>query len=272
MSSTPVFNPGFDPGFDPGHEPMHDIIQLRGLEVPCIIGCYSRERLQPQPLVVDICLRMPPSLSPDTPCALENTFDYARLAGVVRFVLQRGRFVLLESAALALSRVILAPPTPDAPSLRPVSTTVCLAKPRALGGNGVPSVTVTRRAADMGYRHEHKPFGRVDILHEQPDVGVYRLCVAPGRCIETHVHRVLQEDELILGPGLLLQGQPVVPGLGFAWPHEHPHRYDNPSDVEQSILCIDRPAFFEADEIATPTPEHGLQTVPGERFFSADMS
>jgi hypothetical protein len=28
-----------------------------------------------------------------------------------------------------------------------------------------------------------------------------------------------------------------------------PHRYDNPSDRFQTILCVDSPPFIEADEI-----------------------
>jgi dihydroneopterin aldolase len=261
LAGDPVLGQDYD------HGQIHDVIQLRDMEVSCIIGCYPDERLQPQPLLLDLILRMPPDLAPDTHRTLDNTFDYARLAGMARFLLQRGRFILLESAALALCRTILAPPTPDAPCLRPSAATVRLSKPRALGGNGIPSVTVTRRAGDMHYRQEHRPFGRVDILHEQPDLGIYRLRVAPGGCIDTSVHRVLQEDELILGNQLLLQNQPVAPGSGFAWPRDHPHRYDNPGDIEQTILCIDRPALFEADEIATPAPEPGLQPGPSETFY-----
>ena len=69
----------------------------------------------------------------------------------------------------------------------------------------------------------------------------------------------MEEHELVVGSGLLLQGKPVRPGLAFSWPRDLAHRYDNPTDVEQTILCVDRPAFIPTDEIEVPAPSTGFQ-------------
>jgi mannose-6-phosphate isomerase-like protein (cupin superfamily) len=41
----------------------------------------------------------------------------------------------------------------------------------------------------------------------------------------------------------------VNEGAVFHWPHGAAHRYDNPSEHYQTILCVDAPPFLEDDEI-----------------------
>jgi dihydroneopterin aldolase len=124
-----------------------------------------------------------------------------------------------------------------------------LTKPYALAGHGVPSLEIHRTAADVRLVREEKPFGTVDIIDETRHVGIYRLNVAPGRGIPLHVHETTQESELILGDGLLCQGKPVSAGTVFRWPTGAAHRYDNPTDRWESILCVDSPPFRQEDEI-----------------------
>lgn len=233
-----------------------DVIELSGLVVDCIVGVYPRERDRPQPLAVDLALYL------DTrPAAhgggLKATVDYARLSGELRFLLESARFLLLETAADALARYVLAPPTGDAPHAQVEAVSLTLRKPEALSGVQ-PSLTVFRRRDEVDLEVEHKPFGEVDVVHVSQGCGIYRLRVAPGRSIPTHVHRVMDERELVLGDGLLLQAKPVAAGTGISWPKELPHRYDNPTSVEQTILCVDRPPFLPSDEIEVDEPEGGL--------------
>jgi dihydroneopterin aldolase len=74
----------------------------------------------------------------------------------------------------------------------------------------------------------------------------------------------------VLGPGLLLQGRPVAPGLAFRWPRGLPHRYDNPSASEQTVLCVDRPHFLPDDEVEVPVPEGGLPPARGVSYYPAE--
>jgi dihydroneopterin aldolase len=111
------------------------------------------------------------------------------------------------------------------------------------------SLTIDRDAAWARLGREAKPFGSVDVVHETRDVGVYRLHVEPGRSIPLHVHRRMSECEMVLTDGILCQGKPVPAGTVHRWPMNAPHRYDNPTRVVQTILCVDTPPFLEEDEI-----------------------
>ena len=124
-----------------------------------------------------------------------------------------------------------------------------------------------RRAGEFSYEVESKPFGRVDVVHTSPQLGIYRLRIRPGGGIPAHVHRRMEEHELVLGSELLLQGRPVTRGTAFSWPHDFVHRYDNPSQREQTVLCVDSPAFLPEDEIEVPVPTQGLQWREGRRYY-----
>lgn len=228
--------------------PLPDVISIERLEVPCVVGVYPQERTAPQPLRIDVRMAL------DTAQAgakqrLRMTLDYAQVASQIAFLLQSCRFHLLETAAHALTRYLLAPPAlgEDRPRLQEI--TLRLTKPNALGGNGVPSLEVHRTAGDVKLGLETKPFGTVDVVHETKSEGIYRLNVAPGRSIPLHVHRVMSESEMILGEGVLLNHRRTAPGEVYRWPHDVPHRYDNPTDRWQSILCVDSPPFVPSDEI-----------------------
>ncbi len=82
----------------------------------------------------------------------------------------------------------------------------------------------------------------------------------------------MSECELVLGSGLLLQGRPVLAGMGFRWPKHFAHRYDNPRTLEQTVLCVDRPAFLPHDEVEVPEPARGLEPIEGRAYYPAAAS
>jgi dihydroneopterin aldolase len=235
-----------------------DQIELRKLRADCIVGVYPSERAHPQPLLVDLALFFD-SRDAARGAGLAASIDYAKLAGEVRFLLTACRFFLLEAAAEALARYVLAPPTADAPRAQVQGVTVRLSKPKALAGSALASLRIHRDASEMSYGVEEKGFGRVDRIFEDAGCGIYRLRVAPGAEIPTHVHRVMDESEMALGDGLLLQGKPVLAGSVFHWPKDFPHLWQNPRDIEQTILCVDRPSFIEDDEVVVDVPEGELR-------------
>ena len=142
-------------------------------------------------------------------------------------------------------------------------------KPHALRGEGagVPSLTLRRYGDDQAWAVEEKPWGRVDVLFEHAGCGIYRLRIAPGGCIPTHVHRVMHEAELALSSGLHLQHRPVRAGTAFRWPHGLAHRWDNPTASERTILCVDRPRFMPGDEVEVVVPAGGLPEVRGRSYY-----
>jgi len=227
-----------------------DTIEIRGLPVSCVVGVYARERDVPQPLVVDVMME---TSIEDAAVheKLRETLDYAAIAAQIAFLLESCRFRLLETAAHALAKLLLAEPAPGERRAPVDRLRLTLTKPHALGGRGVPSLAIERDAAwaRATVTRETKKWGTVDVIHELRDAGIYRLNVAPGASIPLHVHRVMQESELVLGDGLLCQSRPAPAGSVFRWPHGAAHRYDNPSDRWQTILCVDVPRFLPDDEV-----------------------
>lgn len=243
-----------------------DRLSLRGMRFDCIVGLFDFERNTPQPIELDVTLQF------DTREAARNgrlvqTVDYARLLGELRFILMASRFRLLESAAEALAAWILAAPSADVARPPVEEVDVRISKLVALSGAAVPTLEVHRTRADFTMTTETKSFGYVDIVFETKECGVYRERIYPKTVLPTHVHQHLDESELVLGSGFLLQGQPVAAGLAHSWPRGFPHRYENTTDIEQSFLCIDRPAFIPTDEVEVDVPASALTRPEPVRFF-----
>lgn len=226
-----------------------DRIRIRDIEVECVVGVYPHERDTPQPLRVEVELWL------DTEHAgkrehLHSSVDYALVEAQIRFLLSSCRFRMLETAAHALLRFLLAPPAPGERRAQVARARIVLEKPGALGGVAVPSLDVERDASWVELVREQKPFGVVDIIHETRDAGIYRLNLAPGAEIPLHVHRVMSESEMVLSKGLLCQDRPAPRGAVYRWPKGAAHRYVNPTKRWQTILCVDAPRFIESDEVA----------------------
>lgn len=222
----------------------------------CVVGVYPRERDTPQPLYLDaeLCLDTEPAARRER---LQLSIDYAAIGDQLAFLLRSCRFRMLETAGHALCRYLLAPPALGERRAQIERVRLTLTKPTALGGKAVPSLEVERERSWVELAHEQKPFGTVDIIHETKDAGIYRLNIAPQREIPLHVHRVMQESEMVLSRGLLCQGKPVAPGTVHRWPKDAAHCYQNPTRRHQTILCVDAPAFQPDDEIAVQgTPAH----------------
>lgn len=263
--SEPLHLPGV---VDERGRPL-DIIELRGLTVDCIVGVYRRERVAAQPLRLDVALFLD-TRAAAVGGALAHTVHYGRLAGELRFLLESCRFELLESAAETVCRYVLAPSTPAAPHAQVRAATVRVTKPAALTGSAIPSLQVHRTAEEMAYAAEDTPFGSVDILHEGAGYGLYRLRVRPGGESPTRLQRLGEGDELVLGAGLWLQGKPVQRGTAFHWPRGFSRSYENPTPLEQTLLCVERPRLASADEAEAPglAPGQGISYYPQEEHAS----
>jgi dihydroneopterin aldolase len=179
----------------------------------------------------------------------------------------RTRADALSLAAEAVAAWILAPPSADVPRPQVEEVDVRLSKLVALSGAAVPTLEIHRLRDDFPMKTEHKSFGFVDIVFETKECGVYRERIHPKTILPTHVHQHLDESELVLGSGFLLQGQRVEAGLAHTWPRGFPHRYENTTDIEQSFLCIDRPAFIPTDEVEVDVPVAQLTRPEPVRFF-----
>ncbi|MEM7434869.1 MAG: dihydroneopterin aldolase [Myxococcota bacterium] len=225
-----------------------DVLRIEALDVDCVVGVYPHERDTPQPLRVDVELRLDTEEA-GTRESFASTIDYASTASELVFLLRSCRFKMLETAAHVLARYLLAPPVVRGRRPQVRSVRIRLTKPNALDGRAIPSLEIERDAHWCALTVETKAFGTVDIIHETKDAGIYRLNIAPGRSIPLHLHRQMHEAEMVLGEGLLCQGEPCSPGTVHRWPLGAAHTYHNPTDRTQTILCVDSPRFIEEDEI-----------------------
>jgi FolB domain-containing protein len=230
-----------------------DRIELNGLEVDCVVGIYPRERNLPQKLRVDLAMHFSTEHAARKE-AVSATVDYSTIAAQLAFLLRSCEFGLLETAAHALARYLLAPPALGERRAQIEAISLKLTKPYALGGAAVPSLCIERDRNWVSISHEEKPFGVVDIIHETRRASIYRLNVAPGAEIPLHVHKVMRESEMVLSEGLLCQNEPIAVGAVHHWPKAAAHSYANPTQKFQTILCVDSPHFIETDEIVVRPP------------------
>ncbi len=157
-----------------------DVLGIFGLEIECVVGVYPRERGTPQPLTVDVELEL------DTQSAAESgnlsrSMDYEGVARQVEAVLVGCRFRLLETAAHALCKLLLAPPGPGERRAAARAVTLRLQKPEALPGRAIAALTVSRAADWFSSSSQSAPFGAVQVLHDTKEAGLFRLVVEAGR-------------------------------------------------------------------------------------------
>ena len=184
-----------------------DTITLSGLQAHCIIGINSEERFTPQPLVVTI------AISCDTRTAarsrnIADTIDYSAFAALTNFILETGRFGLLETAAEALAATVLVL-TSDRVELQAISVTI--EKPLAFGGNGRAVVSISRTQADFLYEVRRTESGTISLLVQNPELTIGMFTINPGS--QSSEGSVTMAGDTLWAPysGLTLNGAPLEP-------------------------------------------------------------
>ena len=228
-------------------------LSLQRFDVECIIGVWAHERVTPQRVGLDLKLVFDASAA-SVSDRLEDTINYAQLAEAADFILKSGRFQLLETAAHTLTRFFLSPNKSDATAPPRKSVEVRLTKYDALPGDTLSSIAVRAQAQDYTFQHETPTWGRVDIIAESTDMGLYCLNIAPQQTLPLHYHAVMRESEYIVDEGLSLIEEEgltrvLAPGDVFNWPHRHVHGYQNTGAQWCRVLCVDSPPFIPEDEV-----------------------
>ena len=222
-------------------------------EVMCIIGVWDHERLTPQRVRLNLKLNFDASAA-SLSDRLDDTINYAQLAETATFILQQGKFQLLETAVRLLVRHFLLPLSEDYTGPSATSAEVSLTKYDALPGDTLATIRMRANRDDVQYEREQPDWGRVEVIGESADLGLYCLHIAPQMTLPLHHHERMGESEFILDRGLSLlelNKEPRVLDAGavFNWPREHVHGYLNTTQQWCRVLCIDSPPFIPEDEV-----------------------
>ena len=100
------------------------IIRIRDLQAMSLVGIYERERVAPQPVIINIAMTVDASrcIASD---AIADAVDYEAVANTARAVAADATFFLLEPLTQAVLDAVLAVPGVSAATVR-------IAKPEAI--------------------------------------------------------------------------------------------------------------------------------------------
>lgn len=151
------------------------------LSFPCVLGLSDWERRETQTLELELAMSL--DLDDAAGGDLRRSVDYAAALDHVQFIAVQGRWMLLESMAAAMARLVLAPPAEGERRAQVRCVLVRLRKPDVFGGRAVPSVEIQRDEAWFDARELSNPAlapARIEILQETPQTGAYRIHLPPG--------------------------------------------------------------------------------------------
>jgi FolB domain-containing protein len=165
----------------PGEPPDWIFLSKVPLSFPCVLGVMDWERRQAQTLELELAMNL--DLDQAASGDLGRSVDYSAILDQVQFIAQHGRWLLLESMAAAMARLVLAPPAPGEPRAQVRGVLVRLRKPDVLRGRAIPAIEIRRD--DAWYRTEELALpelapARIEILQETRQTGAYRILLPPG--------------------------------------------------------------------------------------------
>ena len=158
---------------------MKKTIGIRELHLECIIGCPGWERERKQRVIVEIQITVgEPAdwLESD----LLRTHCYAELEKQLRFVLENGRFILLENAAQFLAGLFLLTPVPQDPRPAVDEVAIRIVKPDILPGATAVAVGMTARRGDCPFVRQSENWGLRDIVAENSQTRLLRFTIQDG--------------------------------------------------------------------------------------------
>ena len=164
-----------------GDPPDWIFLSKVSLSFPCVLGVLDWERREAQTLELELAMNL--DLDRAAAGDLGRSVDYSAILDQVQFIAQHGRWLLLESMAAAMARLVLAPPAAGEPRAQVKGVLVRLRKPDVLRGRAIPAIEIRRD--DAWYRTEEIALpelapARIEILQETRQTGAYRIHLPPG--------------------------------------------------------------------------------------------
>jgi FolB domain-containing protein len=151
------------------------------LALPPFIGEREGERRQAQTFELELGMNL--DLDAAASGDLSRSVDYAAIVDQVQFIAQHGRWLLAESMAVAIARLVLAPPSPAEQRAAVHGVLVRLRRTDPLRSRAVPGIELRRDHAWYGARDLTLPQllpARIEALQETPQTGAYRIHLPAG--------------------------------------------------------------------------------------------
>lgn len=178
-----------------------DTVSLSDLRFETIVGILPAERVEPQPIVLDVELGL--ALGPIGESGdLGLGIDYAAVETQLTALTQLGRFWLIESLGLAAVRWLLLEPTADEARGRIERARIAIRKPAILGGRAVPGVAIARSVPARVTVESQDGVERVTLV-QTPRDGAWRLRLEPG----AHWQLEPWQGALVVAGDVLVGGQ-----------------------------------------------------------------
>lgn len=213
-------------------KPKRDRILIEALRVDCIVGVYTRERSQAQPLLVDLELGLDTSRA-GRAGRIAATCDYTRVADEVEALLSFRRYKLLEVAAEELAAMLL--------GVHPQLGELCLRlrKPEALGGRARSAgVEIRRGPEDLERSRERAAFGTRERLFHDREAELCLLHLDPGQTLASEAISGARGLEWLAEGSLERDGVRVQGFDPRRWDDASPRpRYQNPGTQRAALFC-----------------------------------
>lgn len=166
-----------------------DAILIEGLELSCIVGMRPHERVRKQTITLDLELGL--DLMPAGRSGrIGHTCDYDLVADSARALLCFREYHLIEVATEELAAMLLG----LHPALQRVR--IRLTKPAALTGRArSAAVQIERRREDFPRRRIDLPGGRLEVLLESREAGLYASELEPGTALAPALVAAARADQ-----------------------------------------------------------------------------
>ncbi|HET9956398.1 MAG TPA: dihydroneopterin aldolase [Polyangiaceae bacterium] len=155
-----------------------DYLQLRGLELDCIVGVRPPERTRPQRIRLDVTLGLGLSLAGRSG-RFSHTVDYARVADEITALLRFREYRLIEMATEEMAAMLFA----AHPALE--SLEIRLEKPEALRGRALAcAVNIARTRQQFRATRSPLPGGHEDCVLETQEARLSLLTLRPDSSLD----------------------------------------------------------------------------------------
>lgn len=216
---------------------MRDTILLEGMAFDAMVGVTDAEQRGVQPVVIDLAMRL--DLQDAASGDLGRSVDYFAVQEQIRTFVQYGHWRLIESMAVGIAHLLIAPPASAERRAQVEEVEVTVRKPTILD-RAVPAVRVVRQVDGVDLRTRLVPPKTwVDTLVVTEQAGAYRVHVEPGTSWDVPPGAALH----VIAGAVQADGRLVAPGGRIA--RGQARRISVSGDAVATLLAICWPALRE---------------------------